>query len=109
MPRNIPISITKNTDKQINFIESNLADLRHADITLSVKRAIVDPSILFSLPVNINISPDLEHGKFSFIVQASDIENLTPRTYKYEVKIIQNEQTIIPLIGDFKVYPSVSD
>lgn len=108
--RNIGIDIGQGTTKRVNFVFDDLPDLTSAVITLSVKKHSTDKAIVLEKQPDINLSPDLEGGKFIIKFNPEDTEQLSPRTYIYELSIVQPDtgEVLKPLIGDFKLYPTLT-
>lgn len=107
--RNIGIDLAQGTTKRVNFIFEDLPDLSAAIITLTVKRHFTDQKIVISKQPDINLSPELENGKFTIKFDPVDTEQLTPRSYVYELEIVfPNGDVVKPILGDFKLYPTLS-
>lgn len=109
-PRSIAIDVGQGVTKRVNFVFDDLPDLSSAVITLTVKKHSTDRAVVLEKQPDINLSPALEDGKFVIKFNPEDTEQLAPRTYVYELTIVQPDtgEVLKPLIGDFKLYPTLT-
>lgn len=107
-PKNIGIDLAAGSSKNVTFTFSDTPDLRDTTITLTVKKHIVDTATVLSKTVDIDRSANLETGTFVIRFEPSDTVDLVPRTYKYELKIVTSTDTYIPVIGELKIYGSLT-
>lgn len=109
-PRKMGISVVQGASKNVKFAFTDKPDLRAATITMTIKRHSVDSDSVLVLSPDINLSPNLQEGEFVIKITSANTTALTPRSYKYELKIVvpSTGQVSIPVIGDFKVFNSLS-
>ena len=106
--RTIPIDIAKGTSKDITVLCKDEPDLTDAVATITVKQHIVDEVCVLVRNFDITKSTSLETGELIFTFTPEDTLNLTARTYTYELKVVSQGVTVIPLIGDFNIFDTVS-
>ncbi|MEM4326467.1 MAG: hypothetical protein QXU40_04130 [Candidatus Pacearchaeota archaeon] len=106
-PRNIPIDVGQGTSKTITVIFNDKPNLTAAQCLLLIKRHAVDQNYVLCKMFDLEASTKLNEGQVVWNLLPSDTENLDPRTYTYEIKIIINDDVYVPLIGDFNLFDSL--
>ena len=102
--RNIPIPMAVGVSKSVTITFDDEPDLTTAYIRFRVKQHFTDSEcILLKFP-DLDKSTDLAGGSVVFTFVTDDTINLEPRTYVYEVNVQVDDETYVPLLGDFPLY-----
>lgn len=107
-PKNYPVDISKGASKKVTFAFSDKPDLRAAIITFTVKIHDVDMDAILVKGIDTDLSNNLINGEFIVSFTSDETKLFDVRTHVYEVKIQTDTDTFIPLIGDFRVFGSLS-
>lgn len=103
-PRNIPIDITRSASKEVTFAFSDAPDLMSAHIYMNIRRHAVDADTVLYKTIDTVKSTKLNLGECVFSFEPSETSSLTARTYTYELFVILNDVTYVPIIGDWNLY-----
>ena len=107
-PRDIAIDYLEGTTKNVYFEFSDEPNLQDAVLKLTIKKNLATGEVLLVKDIDLNLSPDLATGKFTFRFLPNEFENWTAKTYRYELKVEQGRDVCIPILGEFRLFPSVS-
>jgi hypothetical protein len=107
-PRDLGIDVVKGGTKNVTFNFDDDPDLSAATITMTIKRNVTDSTATLTKTPDVTLSDSLSTGTVVFSFSATETAALDARTYKYQITIVNDRNTYIPIIGSFKVYSSVS-